>query len=42
MQPPKPIDNSTDSKMIEPLVPNPEVVEEMLGMADRAKNEPEV
>ncbi len=41
MQPPEPIDISADSRMIEPLVPSPEVVEEMLGMADQAKNEPE-
>ncbi len=41
MQPPEPIDISADSNMIEPLLPSPEVVEEMLGMADQAKNEPE-
>jgi len=41
MQPPEPIDISADRKMIEPLVPCPEVVEEMLGLADQAKNEPE-
>ena len=41
MQPPEPIDISADSNMIEPLVPDPEVVEEMLGLADQAKNEPE-
>jgi len=41
MQPPEPIDMSADSKMIEPLVPSPEAVEELLGMADQAKNEPE-
>ena len=41
MQPPEPIDISADSHMAETDVPNPEVVEEMLGMADRAKNEPE-
>ena len=41
MQPPEPIDISADSKMIEPIIPSPEAVEEMLGMADQAKNEPE-
>ena len=41
MQPPEPIDMTADSKMIEPLVPCPEVVEEVLGLADQAKNEPE-
>jgi len=41
MQPPEPIDMTADSKMIEPLVPSPEVVEEVLGLADQAKNEPE-
>ena len=37
MQPPKTIDIPADRKMIEPVVPNPEVVEGMLGMADQAK-----
>ena len=41
MQPPEPIDISADSKMIEPLVPSPQAVAEMLDMADQAKNEPE-
>ncbi len=41
MQPPEPIDISADSRMIEPLLPSPEAVDEMLGMADQAKNEPE-
>ena len=41
MQPPEPIDISADSNMIDPILPSPEVVEEMLGMADQAKNEPE-
>ena len=41
MQPPEPIDISADSKMIEPMVPCQEAVEEMLRMADQAKNEPE-
>ncbi|MCX6603755.1 MAG: hypothetical protein NTV52_09185, partial [Acidobacteria bacterium] len=41
MQPPEPIDISADSNMIEPIIPSPEAVAEMLDMADQAKNEPE-
>ena len=41
MQPPEPIDISADSNMIEPMVPSPEAVAEMLNLADQAKNEPE-
>ena len=41
MQPPEPIDISADSNMIEPMVPSPEAVTEMLDLADQAKNEPE-
>ena len=41
MQPPEPINISAASKMIEPLLPSPEVVEEMLAMADQTKNEPD-
>ena len=41
MQPPEPIDISADSNMIEPIIPSPEAVTEMLDMADQAKNEPE-
>ena len=41
MQPPEPIDISADSNMIEPIIPSPEAVTEMLDMADQAKKEPE-
>jgi hypothetical protein len=40
MQPPEPIDITADNKVAETDVPTPAVVEELLGLADRAKNEP--
>lgn len=40
MQPPEPIDTSADSRQIHDEDPDPAVVEEILALAERAKNEP--
>lgn len=41
MQPPEPIDITADTKVAEDELPTPAVVQELLALADRAKNEPE-
>ena len=41
MVPPEPISMTADHNLTEETIPIPEVVDEMLALADQAKNEPE-